>query len=115
MEHRHSTRLDGKLFALVYKRGLPVASGHVTNASQRGLFINTEYDDVAPNQPIEVELCYPGRPGRLKAYVVRKDGKGLAVDFENTDRNLLEIARLLEWIREQQARQYFHIPVRRQA
>lgn len=115
MEHRHSTRLDGKLFALVYKRGLPVASGHVTNASQRGLFITTEYDDVALNQPIEVELCYPGRPGRLKAYVVRKDGKGLAVDFENTDRNLLEIARLLEWVREQQARQWIYEPVRRQA
>lgn len=115
MEHRHSTRLDGKLFALLYKRGLPVASGHVINASQGGLFITTEYDDVAPNQPIEVELCYPGRPGRLKAYVVRKEKKGLAVELENTDRNLLEVARLLEWVREQQARQWCHVPVRRQA
>ncbi|MBE02908.1 PilZ domain-containing protein [Marinobacter lutaoensis] len=115
MEHRLSTRILGKLPILVYKRGLPVASGQIINASRRGAFIATDYDDVALNQSIELELCYPGRAGRLKAHIVRKAADGLGVDFDTTEQDALDISRLLQWLQDQSAAASFHPPFRRRA
>lgn len=41
MEHRLSQRIEGELPILVYKRGMPVATGAIKDASRRGLFIGS--------------------------------------------------------------------------
>lgn len=102
MEHRLSKRIPGKLSILVYKRGMPVATGQVRNASRRGVFISTDYDDVSLNQTLELELCYPEKTEkmlrRLKAHVVRKSAKGLGLDFDGADNDALGISKLLNWL-----------------
>lgn len=102
MEHRLSKRVQGKLGLLVYKRGMPVASGQIRNASRRGLFIATDYGDVGLNQTVEVEYRLPDRrenPFRkLKAQVVRKADNGLGVDFDGIDNDEFAIASLIHWL-----------------
>lgn len=102
MEHRLSKRVPGKLSILVYKRGMPVATGQVRNASRRGVFVSTDYDDVNLNQTLELELCYPEKTEktlrRLKAHVVRKSAKGLGLDFDGADNDALGISKLLNWL-----------------
>ncbi len=102
MEHRLSKRVAGRLSILVYKRGMPVATGQVRNASRRGVFVSTDYDDVNLNQTLELELCYPEKTGkplrRLNALVVRKSRNGLGLDFDGGDNNALAITKLLDWL-----------------
>lgn len=99
MEHRLSKRVPGKLGLLVYKRGMPVATGQIRDASKQGLFIATDYTDVQLNQTVEIEFQFPerkeGRFRRLKAHVVRKSPKGLGVDFEGVDNDAFTISSLL--------------------
>jgi len=102
MEHRLSKRVPGKLSILVYKRGMPVATGQVRNASRRGVFISTDYDDVNLNQTLELELCYPEKTEkplrRLKAHVVRKSRNGLGLDFDGVENDALGISKLINWL-----------------
>ncbi|MCG7199672.1 PilZ domain-containing protein [Marinobacter pelagius] len=102
MEHRLSKRVPGKLSLLVYKRGMPVATGQVRNASRRGVFVSTDYDDVKLNQTLELELCYPEKTEkqlrRLKAHVIRKSPDGLGLDFDGADNDALGISKLLNWL-----------------
>lgn len=102
MEHRLSKRVPGKLSLLLYKRGMPVATGQVCNASRRGVFVSTDYLDVKLNQPLELELCYPGKTEkalrRLKAHVVRRASGGLGLDFDGADNDALSISNLLQWL-----------------
>ncbi|MEX2473821.1 PilZ domain-containing protein [Marinobacter sp.] len=102
MEHRISKRILGKLGLLVYKRGLPVATGQIRDASPRGLFIATNYTDLQLNQTVELEICFPGRKEsafrRLKAHVVRKSDKGVGLDFEGEENDGLTISALLSWL-----------------
>ncbi|CAN0606376.1 MULTISPECIES: PilZ domain-containing protein [Marinobacter] len=102
MEHRLSKRILGKLGLLVYKRGLPVATGQIRDASKRGLFIATDYTDVQLNQTVELEFRFPDRKEnafrRIKAHVVRKCDNGLGVDFEGMDNDGFTITALLSWL-----------------
>jgi hypothetical protein len=117
MEHRLSKRVQGKLGLLVYKRGMPVATGQIRDASKRGLFIATDYTDIQLNQTVELEFRFPDtqekRFRRLKAHVVRKSDKGLGVDFEGVDNDGFTIASLMHWLKSHHMPvNYF--PVRRQ-
>ncbi|MGF2734799.1 PilZ domain-containing protein [Marinobacter sp. DUT-1] len=107
MEHRLSKRVPGKLSILVYKRGMPVATGHVRNASRRGVFVSTDFDDVSLNQTLELEFCYPEKTEkplrRLKAHVVRKSAQGLGLDFDGAGNDALGISNLLNWLASHQA------------
>ncbi|WP_372987255.1 PilZ domain-containing protein [Marinobacter sp.] len=102
MEHRLSKRVPGKLSILVYKRGMPVATGQVRNASRKGVFVTTDFDDVTLNQTLELELCYPEKTEkplrRLKAQVVRKSTKGLGLDFDGAENDASGISKLLNWL-----------------
>ncbi len=102
MEHRLSKRILGKLGLLVYKRGLPVATGQIRDASKRGLFIATDYTDVQLNQTVELEFRFPDRKEnafrRIRAHVVRKCDNGLGVDFEGVDNDGFTITALLSWL-----------------
>ncbi|MAZ06829.1 PilZ domain-containing protein [Marinobacter sp. SS8-8] len=118
MEHRLSKRVHGKLSLLVYKRGMPVATGQVRNASKRGLFIATDYTDVQLNQTVELEFRFPDKQEkqarRLKAHVVRKSDKGLGVDFEGVENNSFTVSSLIWWLKKHPVpMNYF--PVHRQA
>ena len=109
MEHRLSKRVQGKLGLLVYKRGMPVATGQIRDASKRGLFIATDYTDVQLNQTVELEFRFPDtqekRFRRLKAHVVRKSDRGLGVDFEGVENDSFTISSLINWLKSH------HMPV----
>lgn len=104
MEHRLSKRVPGKLSLLVYKRGMPVATGRIRDASRRGIFIATDYNDVQLNQTLELELCYPEHTEkplrRLRAHVVRKSPNGIGLDFDGVDNDALTIANLIHWLKD---------------
>lgn len=117
MEHRLSKRVQGKLGLLVYRRGMPVATGQIRDASRRGLFIATDYTDVQLNQTLELEFRFPEKHDkqfrRLKAHVVRKSDQGLGVDFEGMDNDGFTISSLIHWLTQHHMpANYF--PVRRQ-
>jgi hypothetical protein len=103
MEHRLSQRTKGRLPLLVYRKGLPVAIGQVHNASRVGLYVATDYTDVGLNQKLELEFGYPGNNDhqrrRLKVHVVRKDNKGLGLDFSGLDNDTFTIVSLIDWLR----------------
>lgn len=118
MEHRLSKRVQGKLGLLVYKRGMPVATGQIRDASKRGLFIATDYTDVQLNQTLELEFRFPEKKEkqfrRLKAHVVRKSDKGIGVDFEGVENDGFTVSSLIHWLKKHYlATNYF--PVRRPA
>ncbi len=103
MEHRLSKRVHGKLGLLVYRRGMPVATGQVKDASKRGLFIATDYTDVQLNQTLELEFCFPDNREKqfrkLKAHVVRKSDNGLGVDFEGVENDSFTISSMIQWLK----------------
>lgn len=82
MEHRYGKRNPIRLQVLLYKQGIPVAIGCVSNISQYGLFIDTEFDDVDENQILEIELTQriPGA-SRWRATLVHKGIGGLGFEF----------------------------------
>ena len=118
MEHILSKRIQGKLGLLVYKRGMPVATGQIRDASKRGLFIATDYTDVQLNQTLELEFRFPHKQEkqfrRLTAHVVRKSANGLGVDFEGVDNDSFTISSLIQWLTKHH-RPMNYFPVRRQA
>jgi hypothetical protein len=118
MEHRLSKRVQGKLGLLVYKRGMPVATGQIRDASKRGLFIATDYTDIQLNQTLELEFRFPDTQEkqfrRLKAHVVRKSDKGLGVDFEGVENDSFTISSMVQWLN-RHCRPTSYFPVRRQA
>lgn len=88
MEHRYSKRLDAGLKSLVFKRGIPVATGTIRDVSRGGLFIETDYEDIKAHQILEVEFHLKGyqRPKRMrvKAVVARTTGRGFGLELEET-------------------------------
>lgn len=117
MEHRLSQRVQGKLGLLVYRRGMPVATGQIRDASKRGLFIATDYTDVQLNQILELEFRFPEKQEkqfrRLKAHVVRKSDDGIGLDFEGVDNDGFAISALIQWLT-RHYRLVGYFPVRRQ-
>ncbi len=101
MEHRLSKRIPGKLKLLIYRRGIPIATGQICDASKHGLFIATDYLDIQLNQTLEIEFQFPGKPEkryvRLKAHVVRKIDKGLGLVFGETNGNAFAISSLMNY------------------
>ncbi|WP_166254908.1 PilZ domain-containing protein [Marinobacter salicampi] len=87
MEHRLSQRLPVGKSLLVYKRGLPIATGRLRDVSKRGMFMVTDFAEVGLHQKLEVEFRVPEKdrdvPRRIAAVVVRKTDEGLAMEFEH--------------------------------
>ncbi|WP_303289631.1 PilZ domain-containing protein [Marinobacter sp. SS5-14b] len=101
MEHRLSKRVEGELPILVYKRGMPVATGKIQDASKRGLFVATEFTNVRINQTIQLSFRLPDhRQGHqtLTAHVARRSDDGLGLDFDGVDNDAHVIAELLIWL-----------------
>lgn len=108
MEHRLSKRIPGRLGSLLYKRGMPVATGQIRDASTKGLFLATEYGGAQVDETVELEFRFPKRNERtfrrLIARVVRKTDKGVGVEFEGDRNDSFTIAYLLHWL------QQHHLP-----
>lgn len=106
MEHRLSKRIDGKLGVLVCKRGMPVATGQIRDASNRGLFLVTDYNDVQLNQTLDLKFRCPENQEkqfcRLKGLVVRKSDNGVGVDFDEAENDSFTILSLIEWFKRHQ-------------
>jgi hypothetical protein len=90
MEHRYHVRVPVDVSMLIYRRGLPVATGRVRNASKAGLFVLTDYAELREHQPLEFELCLGGEPAgmrqRVNAHVRRRTSDGMALEIDELDR-----------------------------
>lgn len=88
LEHRLSQRVPGHLELLVYRSGMPVATGKIRDASGHGFFIVTDYTDVELHQNLDIEIRLQEaseRPfRRIRAEVARISEEGLGVEIEST-------------------------------
>ncbi|MGM0952326.1 MAG: PilZ domain-containing protein [Pseudomonadota bacterium] len=101
MEHRLSQRIEGQLPILVYKKGMPVGTGKIRDASRRGVFITTDYSDVRLNQTIQLAFRLPevaDGQQTLNAHVVRRAEDGLGLDFDGVENNAGAIFALILWL-----------------
>lgn len=103
MEHRLSQRIEGQLPILVYKKGMPVGTGEIKDASRRGVFITTDYNDVRLNQTIQLSFRLPeitDDQQTLNAHVVRRSADGFGLDFDSAANNTRAIFALILWLNE---------------
>jgi len=103
MEHRLSQRIEGQLPILVYKKGMPVGTGKIRDASRRGVFVTTDYNDVRLNQAIELAFRLPeiaDGQQTLTAHVVRRSDNGFGLDFDGAENNARAIFALILWLNE---------------
>ena len=91
MEHRHHSRVPVGLEMLSYRRGMPVATGRIRDASRGGVFVETDYAEVREHQSLEFEFrlvtgaCACERH-RVAAHVLRCARDGLALEVDEVDR-----------------------------
>lgn len=86
MEHRYSDRLTADLNIVIYKKNLLVAMGIVKNIGSEGVFIESGFNELRINQPLEIEFLsnektQKGR--RLKAIVVHRTDRGFGAEIED--------------------------------
>lgn len=86
MEHRYNPRVSTDTKVLIYMRCMPIAIGRLRNVSRGGLFIASDCDNIALNQPLEIEIMGVRHGAdshrRCRTMVTHKarDGFGLTVD-----------------------------------
>ena len=89
MEHRHHQRVPVDIRTFIYRRGLPIATGRMRNASPRGFFIETDYGELQAHQRVLCEMHGGGEPGvgmrRVSVRVVRRASEGVAVELDEGD------------------------------
>ncbi|XKH00863.1 PilZ domain-containing protein [Marinobacter nauticus] len=103
MEHRQSQRIEGQLPILVYKKGMPVGTGKIRDASRRGVFVTTDYSNVRLNQSLQLSFRLPEiAEGQqtLNAHVVRRSENGFGLDFDGAENNARAIFSLIMWLNE---------------
>ena len=91
MEHRHHSRIPVGLEMLIYRRGMPVATGRIRDASRGGVFVETSYAELREHQRLEFEFsvseCACASPRhRVAAHVRRCAGEGIALEIDESDR-----------------------------
>jgi len=87
MEHRCARRVPVNINTLIYKYGVPVAMGRIKNASNHGLYLETDYQDVRELQKLELEVLLGKRSKDIphcyvSALVIRKSNFGFGLDLE---------------------------------
>ena len=77
------------LKTLIYRGGVPVATGRIRDAGTFGMFIETDYAELRRHQRLQCELQAgngsPGAAGRVGATVVRCTGDGAGVEIDERD------------------------------
>ncbi|WP_404361897.1 PilZ domain-containing protein [Marinobacter sp.] len=88
VNQRLSNRVAGRLELLVFRRGMPVATGKIRDASRHGFFIVTDYTDVELHQTLDIGIRLLDAPEkhfrRIKAEVARISEEGLGVEVGNS-------------------------------
>ena len=102
MEHRYSSRVPTDIKMLIYRRGVPVATGRIRNASRVGVFIETDYPELRRYQPLECEFRLageiPATRHRFSAHVSRQANVGVGLEVNDEDaRSRAEMECLLQW------------------
>lgn len=87
MDNRHIQRIPAKLKIMLFREGLPVAIGHISNLSTKGAFVHTDYLSLTPSQSVEFELISGQRLKRRGnnkqgAVITRVDSTGVALQFD---------------------------------
>ena len=95
MEHRHHSRIPVGLEMLIYRRGMPVATGRIRDASRSGVFVETDYAEVREHQSLEFEFRLATGASacerlRVAAHVLRCAGDGLALEVDEVDRGAVQ-------------------------
>ena len=89
MEHRYHLRMEADIPALIYRCGVPVATGRMRDASRSGVFVRTSYAELRPNQHLELEFPLngggEGATRRLRAHVRRCEQNGVALEMDDRD------------------------------
>ncbi len=89
MEHRYHVRMDADIPALIYRCGVPVATGRMRDASRGGVFVRTSYAELRLNQHLELEFPLngggEGAMRRLRAHVRRCEQNGVALEMDDRD------------------------------
>jgi len=89
MEQRHHARVPIGFSTIIYRRGLPIATGRIRDASSRGLFIETECQDLQVYQSLQCELRgaqeHGGSRTRIQVLVVRSSAAGAGVEIDEAD------------------------------
>ena len=89
MEHRHHARVPLGLDMLIYRRGMPVATGRIRDASRGGVFIETDYRELREYQNLEFEFRSQDQPSsarhRVAGHVRRCMPDGVALEVDETD------------------------------
>jgi hypothetical protein len=82
MEHRLLPRIQCNIQVLLFKQRMPVAIGTITNINRYGVFIDTEFNDVAHNAQLAIEVLDRMTPDRyrINAVVVHKDAGGMGLE-----------------------------------
>jgi PilZ domain len=102
MEHRYSSRVPTDIKMLIYRRGVPVATGRIRNASRVGVFVETDYPELRRYQPLECEFRLVGEMPptrhRFSAHVSRQANVGVGLEVDDEDsRTRAEMECLLQW------------------
>lgn len=88
MEHRQHFRYELAVDLLIYRRGLPVATGRLRNISRDGLFVETGYAELQPHQRLECAFRRhedTGQWQRIGAHVCRSAGDGVGLALDESD------------------------------
>jgi hypothetical protein len=84
MEHRYSDRTNADFNIVIYKQSLLVAMGIVKNIGKEGVFIESGFDELCVNQPLEIEFFGSDRTAkgrRFKAVVVHRTEQGFGAEI----------------------------------
>lgn len=86
MEHRYHPRIPTNIKLLIYRRGIPIATGFVRNVSRGGLHIETDLRHIAVHERLEVELLSrqipPGQRLRFNTRVAHKVAQGYGLELD---------------------------------
>ncbi len=86
MEHRYDPRLESNIKLLIYKLGIPIATGFVRNVSRNGLLIETDLRNVSVHDRLEVELLSrvvpQGQQLRFNTRVAHKAARGYGLELD---------------------------------
>jgi hypothetical protein len=86
MEHRYNSRVPTNIKLLVYRRGIPIATGFVRNVSRGGMLIETDLRHVNVHERLEVELLSRliphGERLRLNTRVAHKAAQGYGLELD---------------------------------
>jgi hypothetical protein len=86
MEHRYNTRIPTNIKLLVYRRGIPIATGFVRNVSRGGLLIETDLRHINVHERLEVELLSRliplGQRLRFNTRVAHKAAQGYGLELD---------------------------------